>query len=146
MRLILKWSAHREATRQVHAREPKLLSYGPVPLSETHRLYEAEVPPKTARIWRFAYREGSRHHAREPAGQRDHPGALNDNLQAELLKGAIERRRRRGARRSATQPQPGGRETVAEVPLVALAAVEKWASSVVGLDFILLPFANLFSS
>jgi serine-type D-Ala-D-Ala carboxypeptidase (penicillin-binding protein 5/6) len=121
----------------------KLLSYG-FRYFETHRLYEAGVPLKTARIWYGTEKEVGLG-AREPVGVTITRGAY-DNLQAELLvPNAIEAPIAEGQEIGTLRLSLAG-ETVAEVPLVALAAVEQAGIFSRFLDFILLLFANLFSS
>jgi D-alanyl-D-alanine carboxypeptidase (penicillin-binding protein 5/6) len=121
----------------------KLLSYG-FRYFETHRLYEAGVPLKTARIWYGTAKEVGLG-AREPVSVTITRGAY-DNLQAELLvPKAIEAPIAEGQEIGTLRLTLAG-ETVREVPLVALAAVEESGMFSRFLDFILLLFANLFSS
>jgi len=121
----------------------KLLSYG-FRYFETHKLYDAETPLKTARVWYGDTRE-------LPLGAREDVhvtitrGAY-DALQAEILvPNAIEAPIALGQELGELRLTLEG-EVVAQVPLVALAAVEQAGLFSRLLDFIVLLFANLFAS
>jgi D-alanyl-D-alanine carboxypeptidase (penicillin-binding protein 5/6) len=121
----------------------KLLSYG-FRYFETHKLYDAGVPLKTARIWYGAQKELALG-TPEPVSVTITRGAY-DQLKAELLvPNAIEAPVREG-QEIGTLRLALGEETVLETPLVALSAVEEAGMFSRLIDFILLLFANLFSS
>jgi len=120
----------------------KLLSFG-FRYFETHQLYEAGIPLKTARIWYGTEKElllGTR----EPVSVTITRGAY-DSLQAELLvPNAIEAPVQEGQEIGSLRLSLQG-ETVMEVPLVALAGVEEAGLFSRLLDFVRLLFVNLFS-
>lgn len=121
----------------------KLLSFG-FRYFETHRLYEAGVPLKTARIWYGTEKEVGLG-TREPVSVTITRGAY-DSLQAELLvPNAIEAPIQQDQEIGILRLSMAG-ETVSEVPLVALTAVEEAGIFSRFLDFVLLLFANLFAS
>jgi D-alanyl-D-alanine carboxypeptidase (penicillin-binding protein 5/6) len=121
----------------------KLLSYG-FRYFETHKLYDAGVPLKTARVWYGAEKELALG-ARDPVSVTITRGAY-DQLKAELLvPGAIEAPVQEG-QEIGTLRLTLGEETVLEAPLVALSAVEEAGMFSRFIDFILLLFANLFGS
>jgi len=121
----------------------KLLSYG-FRYFETHRLYEAGVPLKTQRIWYGAEDELALG-TREAVSVTITRGAY-EKLQAELLvPTAIEAPVQQGQEMGTLRLSLNG-EIVREVPLVALAGVEEAGIFSRFLDFVLLLFANLFSS
>lgn len=121
----------------------KLLSYG-FRYFETHKLYDAGVPLKTARVWYGVDRE-IQLGAREDVHVTITRGAY-DGLQAELLvPRAIEAPVVEGQEIGLLRLSLGD-ETVLETPLVALAAIEEAGIFRRLIDFFVLLFANLFSS
>jgi D-alanyl-D-alanine carboxypeptidase (penicillin-binding protein 5/6) len=121
----------------------KLLSYG-FRYFETHKLYEAETPLKTARVWYGDAREVTLGTLEDVHVTISRGGY--DALQAEtLMPGAIEAPIARGQELGQLRLTVAG-EVIAQIPLVALAEVEQAGFFARLLDFIRLLFANLFSS
>jgi D-alanyl-D-alanine carboxypeptidase (penicillin-binding protein 5/6) len=121
----------------------KLLSYG-FRYFQTHRLYEGGVPLKTARVW-YGTADEVGLGAAETVTVTITRGAY-DSLKAELVvPNAIEAPLEKGQVLGRLVLRLG-EETVADVPLVALDAVEEAGFFSRIVDFLLLLFANLFTS
>jgi D-alanyl-D-alanine carboxypeptidase (penicillin-binding protein 5/6) len=121
----------------------KLLSYG-FRYFQTHRLYEGGVPLKTARVW-YGTADEVGLGAAETVTVTITRGAY-DSLKAELVvPNAIEAPLEKGQALGRLVLRLG-EETVADVPLVALDAVEEAGFFSRIVDFLLLLFANLFTS
>ena len=121
----------------------KLLSYG-FRFFETHKLYDAGMPLKSARVW-YGTEKELQLGAREDVYVTITRGAY-DGLQAELMvPKAIEAPIAEGQEIGELRLSLDG-ETVMQVPLVALQAVEQAGIFSRLIDFILLLFANLFTS
>ena len=121
----------------------KLLSYG-FRYFQTNHLYEAGVPLKTARVW-YGKRKEVGLGAAEAVTVTITRGAY-EQLKAELVvPNAIEAPIAEGQEIGRLVLKLGP-EIVAEVPLVALEAVEEAGLFARIWDFLLLLFANLFAS
>jgi D-alanyl-D-alanine carboxypeptidase (penicillin-binding protein 5/6) len=120
----------------------KLLSYG-FRYFETHKLYDAGQPLKTARVWYGTEDELE-------LGPRDSIDVTitrgeYEQMKAELLvPGAIEAPVQEGQELGAIKLTLND-ETVAEAPLVALRGVEEAGIFSRFVDYVLLLFANLFA-
>jgi D-alanyl-D-alanine carboxypeptidase (penicillin-binding protein 5/6) len=120
----------------------KLLSYG-FRYFETHRLYEARQPLKTARIWYGTEDElelGPRESIDVTITRGEYEKMKAELLVPNALEAPVQEGQELGSIRLTLND-----ETVAEAPLVALRGVEESGIFSRFVDYVLLLFANLFS-